>query len=106
MGKLNATVMERGVVLDENYYEWKISKLLYMDDTFLMAHMVERQRRMVNVSGKICWRRKLRVNVFKNKVMVVSKKVGYDVNMHLNGGKWNKLSVFGIWVQIHMKMEE
>ena len=46
-----------------------INQLLFADDTALVADSEEKFCRLVNEFGRICERRKLRVNVGKSKVM-------------------------------------
>ncbi len=42
---------------------WELSQLLFADDTALVADSEEKLRRLVAEFGKVCDRRKLRVNV-------------------------------------------
>ena len=41
----------------------------------------------MNVFGEVCWRQKLKVNITKSKIMVVSKTGVQQVDVHLNGEK-------------------
>ena len=74
-----------------------MNQLLYADDTVLIADSRENLQRMVNVFGEVCWRRKLKVNVAKSKVMVVSKNGGQVVDVQLNA--------VDTWGRIYTKME-
>ena len=48
---------------------FKINLLLFADDTALVADSEEKLCRLVSEIGRACERRKLRVNVGKNKVI-------------------------------------
>ena len=50
-------------------------QLLFADDTALVADSEKKLRRLVSEFGRICERRKLRVNVGKSKVMRCSRNV-------------------------------
>ena len=62
--------------LEQNVQEWMMNEFLYADDTVLIVHPKENLQRMVYVFGEVCWRRKLKGNVAKSKLMVVSKNWG------------------------------
>ena len=49
--------------------EWVVCQLLFADDTALVAESAEQQQCLVREFGRVCKRRKLRVNVDKSKVM-------------------------------------
>ena len=57
---------------------FEINHLLFTDDTALLADSEEKFCRLVSEFGRVCERRKLRVNVGKSKVMRCS--------MYGNGG--------------------
>ena len=92
--EVDARVMGRGVDLEWEGQKWKINKLLYADDAVLMADSEENLQRMVNVFEGVCMRRKLKVNVSKSKVMVVSKNGGFNVNVQLNGERMEQVQCF------------
>ena len=48
---------------------FKINQLLFVDDTELVVDLEEKLCRSVSEFGRVCERRKLRVNVGKSKVM-------------------------------------
>ena len=52
---------------------FEINKLLFADDTALVADSEEKLCRLVSEFGTVCERRKLRVNVGKSKVMRCSR---------------------------------
>ena len=55
-----------------------INQLLFADDTALVADAEERLRRLVNEFGRLCERRKMRVNVGKSKVLRCSRNENGD----------------------------
>lgn len=87
-------VMGRGIRLEQNGHEWEINKLLYADDTVLIADSEESLQRLVNVFGEVCWRRKLQVNVAKSKVMVMSRGGAVGMNVHMNGERMEQAECF------------
>ena len=65
---------------------WRVSQLLYADDTVLMADSAEDLQCLLSEFGSVCERRKLRVNVNKSKVLVCSSNERrMDLNLNLNG---------------------
>ena len=72
-------------LLSENGGRFEINQLLFADDTALVADS-EKLCRLVCEFGRVCERRKLRVNVVKTKVMRCSRhgNVG-RMHMILNG---------------------
>ena len=73
-------------LLNANGGRFEISQLLFADDTALVADSEEKLCRLVSEYGRVCERRKLRVNVGKCKVMRCSR-YGNGDQMHviLNG---------------------
>ena len=74
-------------------------QLLFADDTALVADSEEKLCRLVSEFGRVCDRRKVRVNVGKSKFVRFSK-YGNRGRMHviLNGEpleKWIVLSTYG-----------
>ncbi len=49
--------------------EWRINQFLSADDMGLVAGSEEDLKRLVEEFGRVCSRRKLRINVGKSKVM-------------------------------------
>ena len=85
--EVNARILGRGLELigaDGGAYE--LSQLLFADDTALVADSEEKLCRLVTEFGRVCERRKLRVNINKSKVMscVRNGNVG-GMNVKLNG---------------------
>ncbi|MCP4269458.1 MAG: hypothetical protein GY777_28465 [Candidatus Brocadiaceae bacterium] len=84
---MNARVLGRGAELvGVNGENWELRQLLFADDTVLVADSEEKLRRLVTEFGRVCDRRKLRVNVGKSKVMKVVRNVdnadmGMDVSL-------------------------
>ena len=75
-------VMERGMSLQvRDNEEFRLNQLLFADDTALVAGSEEELNRLVQEFGRVCKRRKLKVNVSKSKVMRCSRRVN---NSRLN----------------------
>ena len=51
------------------WWRFEINQLLFADDTALVADSEEKLCRLLSEFGRVCERRKLRVNVCKCKVM-------------------------------------
>ena len=87
MREVNARVLGKGLeLLNVNGGRFEINQLLFADDTALVADSEDKLRRLVSEFGRVCKRRKLRVNVGKSKVMRCSR-YGNGDRMHviLNG---------------------
>jgi hypothetical protein len=66
--------------------EWQLNQVLYADDTALLADKESKLQSLVMEFGKVCERRKLSVNVAKNKVMRVTRTENADnLNITING---------------------
>ena len=71
--EVNVRVLGKGLVLlSANGGRFEINQLLLADDTALVAHS-EKLCRLVSEFGRVCKRRKFRVNVGKSKVMRCSR---------------------------------
>ena len=84
--EVNVRVLGKGLeMLSSNGGRFEINQLLFVDDTTLAADSEEKLCRLVSF-GRVCERRKLRVNVGKSKVMRCSR-YGNGVRIHviLNG---------------------
>ena len=78
--EVNVRVLGKGLELVSAYGgRLEINQLLFADDTALVADSEEKMCRLVSEFGRVCERRKLRVNVGKSKVMRCS--------MYGNGGR-------------------
>merc|ERR1719470_770961 len=65
---------------------WVLSQLLFADDTAFMAEFAEQLQCLVSEFGRVCKRRKLRINVNKSKVMCIERsEVPSLLNIMLNG---------------------
>src|SRR5678815_3213676 len=73
MKELEVGVTRDNVRMMENEREWRVPYLLYKDDLVLRGESEESLRGMVERFGRVCKRRGFKVNVDKNKVMVVSE---------------------------------
>ena len=73
----------------------QVSQLLFADDTALVAESEERLRRLVVEFGRVCERRKLKVNVGKSKVMKCGKDTcTVKMNVTLGGQVLEEVNVF------------
>ena len=71
---MNVRVLGKGLKLPRaNGFRFEINQLLFADDTALEADSEEKLCRLVSEFGRVCERRKLRVNVGKSKVMRCSR---------------------------------
>ena len=94
--EVNARVSGRGLELvNENGVRWEICQLLFADDTALVADSEEKLQRLVTEFGRVCERRKLKVNVNKSKVMMCLRSVReVSLNIELNGEGLEKVECF------------
>ena len=93
---VNVRVLGKGFkLLNWNGSRFKINQLLFADDTALVADLEEKLCRLVSEFGRLCERRKLRVNVGKSKVMRCSR-YGNGDRMHviLNGEPLDEVDCF------------
>ena len=94
--EVKARTYGKGVqMVGENGERLQVSQLLFADDTALVADSEEDLRRLVMEFGRVCDRRKLRVNVAKSKVMRCSRSgdVG-GLEVRLNGELLEEVDVF------------
>ena len=97
--EVNVRVHGKGLkLLSENGDWFEINQLLFEYDTALVADSVETLCRLVSEFGRVCERRKLRVNVGKNQVMRCSR-YGNGDRMHviLNGEPLEEVDCFKHW---------
>ena len=84
----NARVLNsRGLKLvDGNDSEWELNQLLFADDTVVVADSERKLCQLVTEFGRVCERRKLRLNVGKSKVIRCTRNEGgARLNVILNG---------------------
>ena len=82
--EVNDRVLVKGLeLLSANGGRFEINQLLFADDSALVADSEEKLCRLVSEFGRVCERRKLRVNVGKSKVMRCSR-YGNGDRMHVN----------------------
>ena len=94
--EVNVRMLGKGLeLLSENGRNFKLNHLLFANDTALVADPEEKLCRLVSEFGRVCERRKLRVNVFKSKVMRCSR-YGTGGRMHviLNGEELEEADCF------------
>ena len=85
--EVNARVLGKGLKLvDGNENEWELNQLLFADDTVVVADSERKLCPLATEFGRVCERRKLRVNVGKSKVMRCTRSEdGSRLNVMLNG---------------------
>ena len=82
-------------LLSANGGRFEINQLLFADDTALVADSEEKLCRLVSEFGRVCERRRLRVNVGKSKVMRCSRYGnGYRMHVILNGEPLEEVDCF------------
>ena len=93
---MNVRVLGKGLeLLSVNGRRFEINQLLFADDTALMADSEEKFCRLVSEFGRVCERRKLRVNVGKSKVMRCSRYGNGDpMHVILNGEPLEQVDCF------------
>ena len=83
---MNSRVLGKGLeLLSVNGGRFEINQLLFAGDTALVADSEEKFCRLVSEFGRVCERRKLRVDVCKSKVMRCSR--------YGNGGRMHVINV-------------
>ena len=94
--EVNVLVFGRGLKLvDGNDNEWELNQLLFMDDTVVVADSERKLCQLVTDFGRICERRKLRVNVGKSKVMRSTRNEdGARLNVMFNGEALEEVDQF------------
>ena len=93
---MNVRVLGKGLeLLCANGRMFEINQLLFAYDTAQVADSEEKLCRLVSEFGRVCKRRKLRVNVGNSKVMRCSMYGNWD-RMHviLNGGPLEEVDCF------------
>ena len=76
---MDGVVQEVNVrVMSVNGGRFEINQLLFADDTALVADSEEKLCRFLSEFGRVCERRKLRVNVGRSKVMRCSRYEGTE----------------------------
>ena len=94
--EMNVRVLWKGLeLLSVNGGRFEINQLLFADDTTLVADSEEKLGKLMSEFGRVCERRKLRVNVCKSKVMRCSRYGNWD-QMHviLNGEPLEEVDCF------------
>ena len=87
--------MEGLELLGANGCRFEINQLLFADDIAVVADSEEKLSRLVSEFGRVCERRKLRVNVGKSKVMRCSRDCNGDpMHVILNGEPLEEVDCF------------
>ena len=94
--ELNVGVLGKWLeLLSANGGRFEINQLLFADDTAIVADSEEKLCRLASEFGRVCERRKLRVNVGKNKVMRCSRyENGGLMHVILNGEPLEEVDCF------------
>ena len=94
--EVNARAPGRGLKLVHgNDNEWELNQLLFADDTVVVADSERKLCQLVTEFGRVCERRKLRVNVGKSKVMRCTRNEdGAILNVMLNGEALEEVDQF------------
>ena len=94
--EVNARVGGRGLkLIDRDGNDWEMNQLLFADDTVVMADSEEKLCQLVSEFGRVCKKRKLRVNVGKSKVMRCTRnEVSARLNVLLNGEALEEVDQF------------
>ncbi len=75
--------------------EWSLSQLLFTDDTTLVADSEGTLKQLVEEFGRVCKRRKLKVNGRRSKVMKGTRLVdGRRMNVTLDGEVLEEVECF------------
>ena len=116
--EVNAQVLGRGLKLLDVNDEWELNQLLFADDTVVVADSERRLCQLVTEFGRVCERRKLRVNVGKSKVMRCTRNEdGARLNVMLNGEVLEEVDQFkylgsviaangGVEADVHHRVNE
>ena len=117
--EVNARVLGRGLKLvDGNDNKWELNQLLFADDTVVVADSERKLCHLVTKFGRVCERRKLRVNVGKSKVMKCTRNDdGARLNVMLNGEALEEVDQFkylssviaangGVEADVHHRVNE
>ena len=93
--EVNVSVLGKVVeLLSANGGRFEINQLLFADDTALVADSEEKLCILVSEFGRVCERRKLRVNVGKSKVMSPGMVMGIGMHVILNGEPLEEVDCF------------
>ena len=94
--EVNAQVLGRVLKLvNGNDNEWELNQMLFVDDTVVVADSEKKLCQLVTEFGRVCERRKLRVNVGKSKVMRCTRNEdGARLNDMLNGEALEEVDQF------------
>ena len=93
---VNVRVLWKGLdLVNTNGGRFDINQLLFADDTALVDDSEDKLCRLVSEFGRVCERRKLRVNVGKSKVMRCSRYGNGDrMYVILNGEPLEEVNCF------------
>ena len=94
--EINARLGDRGLgLIGDDRQPWKLNQILFADDTALVADSEEALQQLVTEFGRVCKRRKLKVNVEKSKVMRCSNEDPVPgLQIQLEGEQLEKVDSF------------
>ena len=94
--EINARLEGRGLgLIGDDRQPWKLNQILFADDTALVADSEEALQQLVTEFGRVCRRRKLKVNVGKSKVMRCSNEDPVPgLQIQLEGEQLEKVDSF------------
>ena len=82
-------------MMDTDGVAWVLLQILFADDTALVADSEKKLQKLVDEFGRVCERRKLKVNVSKSKVMrCTGSDDGRRLNIILNGELLEEVNQF------------
>ena len=68
-GSAGRTLGRGAQLVSDSEEKWEVSQFLFADDTVLVADSKKKLEMLVEEFGRVCRRRKLKVNVARSKVM-------------------------------------
>ena len=92
--EMKARTLGRGVALNLEGRQWKLSSVLFADDAVLVAESEEDLGRLVREFDNVCKRRNLTLNVGKTKVMVMERGTDTQCRICLNEQVLENVSEF------------
>ena len=106
--EVNVKVLGKGLeLLSANGGRFEINQLLFADDRALVADSEEKLCGLVSEFGRVCERRKFRVNVGKSKVMRCSKYgTGSRIHVILNGEPFEEVDFLSTWLRKWQLIED
>ena len=73
---------------------WRLPGLLYADDLVICGESEEKLSAMVGQFAEVCWRRRLKLNAVKSKVIVLNGEEGLECEVRVDGTHFEHVSEF------------